>query len=400
MFVYHRDECLSAVECKRILLAKMEDSFEESKLNLINYASAPYGVLLGVIVTTPLLIDACKQYILIQRKSTSPKFAHAFQRQKWVYILLLLYLFFSLLTCINVAFIRNNTFTSLPFTTSQCFIGFYSGYTIFCITKVLMYSVFLYRLRMVFHRSPFQYSPRCYRIIYSYLYTIPMLGNIIFLSINYTIQEHWVLQHNPYNTNQLWCITDSKSYDYFAVKIILVLFAFSECIGSSIILLMFTKGLRALQRQLIEKNFAMNTGLEGNIDVTERKQSESNGKIDAVDNENGGENGVSEGKTVKVTVANRHRPRSGTNSGDLQFIIDLHELIKRQTILVSIAILSSLSLWGLSIVAGAFSLQLGWDIVVNVICVWMTLKSSRRYYDCCAKYGFCWICYRNKAIVL
>ena len=88
-------------------------------------------------------------------------------------------------------------------------------------------------------------------------------------------------------------------------------------------------------------------------------------------------------------------------SKDIQSIFKLHDLIKKQSILVCIAILSSVTVWSLVAVVNYFFWWLVWDVSINTICVWLMLKSSRKYWICCGKYGVCACCYckENSAFV-
>merc|ERR1719361_551109 len=51
-------------------------------------------------------------------------------------------------------------------------------------------------------------------------------------------------------------------------------------------------------------------------------------------------------------------------------ILKLHDLIKKQTILVSISVISSVLLWSFIVVNDWIILNLYWDVSVNVVCVW------------------------------
>ena len=80
---------------------------------------------------------------------------------------------------------------------------------------------------------------------------------------------------------------------------------------------------------------------------------------------------------------------------DMEWIVKLHNLIKKQSILAFIAIISSLFLWGGSAYYPEFFLlQYGWDILINSICTWLMMNTSQKYwiffktYCCC-----CRICY-------
>ena len=73
--------------------------------------------------------------------------------------------------------------------------------------------------------------------------------------------------------------------------------------------------------------------------------------------------------------------------------MELHNLMKKQTILVFVSILSTITLGILAIINVNMVFQAGWDTIVNMICVWMMLNTSKRYWICCRKYGLCICCY-------
>lgn len=74
-------------------------------------------------------------------------------------------------------------------------------------------------------------------------------------------------------------------------------------------------------------------------------------------------------------------------------ILRLHNLIKKQTILVCIAVLSTTGLAVISTLDAAGIAVCGWDVVVNALCVWLMLGLSKEYWYCCSRYGLCHICY-------
>merc|ERR1719295_728719 len=76
-------------------------------------------------------------------------------------------------------------------------------------------------------------------------------------------------------------------------------------------------------------------------------------------------------------------------------ILRLHNLIKKQTILVCIAVGSTTGLAVVSTLDAAGIAVCGWDVVVNTLCVWLMLGLSKEYWNCCSRYGVCHVCYRN-----
>ena len=80
---------------------------------------------------------------------------------------------------------------------------------------------------------------------------------------------------------------------------------------------------------------------------------------------------------------------------EVQRIMALHNLIKKQTILVCIAITGTITYFICTGIYFDFALESGWDVLVNSICVWMMLDTSKVYWNACRKYGICSCCYRK-----
>ena len=64
-----------------------------------------------------------------------------------------------------------------------------------------------------------------------------------------------------------------------------------------------------------------------------------------------------------------------------------------QTILVSIASFSTLSMLIGTAIDGFIIYDASLDVVVNCICVWLMLDTSSRYWNICKRYGCCICCY-------
>lgn len=73
----------------------------------------------------------------------------------------------------------------------------------------------------------------------------------------------------------------------------------------------------------------------------------------------------------------------------------MYDMIKKQTILVFIAMVSWViyGLWTTSNSVAGFAI--GWVFSVDMICAWLMLSTSKRYWRCCKDYGLCKCCYCN-----
>ena len=80
---------------------------------------------------------------------------------------------------------------------------------------------------------------------------------------------------------------------------------------------------------------------------------------------------------------------------ELERIVKLHNLIKKQTILVVTVIITDITLGIASTMKPELTNLNGWNIMVNAICVWLMIDTSKRYWNVCRRYGLCLICYRT-----
>ena len=75
-------------------------------------------------------------------------------------------------------------------------------------------------------------------------------------------------------------------------------------------------------------------------------------------------------------------------------ITNLHNLMKKQTILVGIAITSTGCIWIGSFMYGDLAFLSSWDNCINAVCVWLMFDASNRYWELCKTKGICKCCYK------
>ena len=68
-------------------------------------------------------------------------------------------------------------------------------------------------------------------------------------------------------------------------------------------------------------------------------------------------------------------------------------MMKKQTILVCIAVGSTCTVWLTAMFYEYFIYLCGWDFIVNAICVWMMFDAGDKYWELCRKRGVCRLCY-------
>merc|ERR1712154_695250 len=85
----------------------------------------------------------------------------------------------------------------------------------------------------------------------------------------------------------------------------------------------------------------------------------------------------------------------GTEKRSIMRIIKIKNIMKKQTILVCIALMSSIIYWLVSIWYSPISIQSGWDIIINSLCIWLMFGSAENVWNWISRYICCHICYRD-----
>ena len=102
-------------------------------------------------------------------------------------------------------------------------------------------------------------------------------------------------------------------------------------------------------------------------------------------------------KNVDIcAVMQRYEAGSMQDRDKIIRIVELYHVMKKHTILICIAILST---WAYQLYLAIDIMnalrQFPYDACINAICVWLILASSQKYWKCCTKYGCCICCYKN-----
>ena len=91
--------------------------------------------------------------------------------------------------------------------------------------------------------------------------------------------------------------------------------------------------------------------------------------------------------------------RSGMSS-EVKRIINLYNVMKKQTILACVAIFSTFGFQlFITIDPAKASPVFSYDIIVNAFCIWLAFGCMDKYWVFCTKYGFCKCCYMKKTDV-
>ena len=264
-----------------------------------------------------------------------------------------------------------------------------SVYTCFAI----LYLIFISRIQLIFDGSIYAYKPWIYKTFY-----IIIILNWLFSTVNIIIWEY----QNPY-FNVLYDKTSGIAFCYnmqpkaVDAGVSLTVTAINVILNVSF-LCMFNRGLWLLNKEMINR-YLQDKNLKQCQSATPIPTMSPSTTVDLqpthlVDN-------ISQSTTtsedMKIIVDRYHVSKSNKDGNmtdeSLKRIIELYNLMKKQTILVCIAVISTTLLgFGAAMDLEAVK-EFGWDFGLNVICVWMMLSTSKRYWNCCRDYGLCKCCY-------
>eukprot|EP01084_Bolivina_argentea_P218473 370743_1 len=330
--------------------------------------AASIGNIIALILNTALLSNLLYHYNTTFRTSSLSR--STLRPNKSAYILVILYLSFGLIQMCSLLFIRTNVFTRISadqFTPLQCRIGFSLNWFGIFGSVSMLYVVFIDRIYIVFKRSIYEYKRYCFTILYCIIITFVCVTAM--LRIHEYINEP-VLTLIFDKTNCILFCRNQAPTQLRAVSIVFIIYIMFMSIT---LLYMFTSKLYLVHKDRI-KYFVENHRNE------ESRQQMSYLSV----------------AVVHDTIKNGTEADKSFMRYDVERIYGLHDLIKKQTILTCIAILSSVTLWSFIAYDNVYFLLIPWDVSVNTICVWLMLKSSKHYWICCKRYGPCVCFYRNE----
>ena len=151
---------------------------------------------------------------------------------------------------------------------------------------------------------------------------------------------------------------------------------------NGILLYMFIQGLWSLNQKFLENYLAQQM-------QNQTADKPDNDTTDTQCNDNGNTK-TADGMKV---VIDKYKSDGRKSDSDIIDIIDLYNLMKKQAILVGIAVTSTSGIGIAAIFKSEFFFEMGWDAALNGICLWMTLSTSKRYWNFCRDYGICRCCH-------
>eukprot|EP01084_Bolivina_argentea_P265686 450449_1 len=305
------------------------------------------------------------------KKQTNPRPYHLF----------ICYLITSMLVCLFISLIRSNIITDITqqrFTDELCAIGYFGNYSLLTISKALMYNLFNYRIQIIFTNTQYSF----HKMLYLTMYILPWY-NVLFVIVCL-----YIGQFEQNNHSLEWILqSDETSYILFcggttnfrlAIKIFIIHASIIEFIMSVTLLLMFCKGLYDLYQTLLTQHIDEYMNRDGSIYSSD--SNESNG-VDAF--------------SVKKTMTMSFSSHLQCEKKSIIRVISLKNIIKKQTILVCIALISSIIYWVLSMFYPSMSLQSCWDIIINASCIWLMFACTNPIWNFLSRYCCCHICYRD-----
>eukprot|EP01083_Nonionella_stella_P094234 264317_1 len=350
------------------------------------FYAASIGAIIGFPVCMMLFIHSIAYYVRNKKEIIN----------KTPYLLVLIYLFFGLLQLFALLFLRTDIITRIhpdDFTMAQCASGFILNWfgTFACVA--MLYIICIHRVYIIFKGSIYEYK-RGYFII---LYTIVAILFFVHASLRYYayLDNSVMVLAEDRDGHVMFCRNVVKK-SLGPVSLVLVVYII---IMSATLLYMFVSRLYAINAQKMKSFVAKVQRLNNIADVPEIGGAASfSASSDGAVSPSGSKPDLATVHSIDIiydAMKNKSETAKKIMKHDLREIVALHDLIKKQTILASIALVSSTSLWCLVFWKSHFFWEIVWDIAINSICVWLMLKSSKKYWELCIKYGPCICCYRR-----
>eukprot|EP01084_Bolivina_argentea_P218474 370744_1 len=334
--------------------------------------AASIGNIIALIVNTTLLSNLLYHYNAIFHNNNSKSTVRS---NKSAYMLVIIYLTCGSIQICSLLFIRTNAITRISpdqFTLLQCRIGFALNWLGIFGSVSMVYVVFIHRIYIVFKGSVYEYKRYCFILLYCMIITLICVTAILRI-IEYINEPILSLIFDQTNYI-LFCRHALTSTQLRAVSIVFIIYIMFMDIT---LLYMFTSNLYLVHRDRIK------------IFVENHRNQESRQQMHL-------SSGYLSMAVVHETIKKKNTEYNLFMRHDVEKLFALHDIIKKQTILTCIAILSSVTLWSFIAYDNVYFLLIPWDVSVNTICVWLMLKSSKHYWICCKRYGPCVCFYRNE----
>ena len=317
------------------------------------------------------------------------------EQSRTAYILVILYCIFIIIT--TIAFGRLNLSSiQRASTIDRCIIGYYIFYVFGYLSMSFVHAIYIWRIERAFCGSVYAYHPYIYRC----LYTLTILIFIIWSAINIwdaaPIDTIWIVrQSNHFPISD--CVLGDESISYNVLPMVMTAGIVHMVVNTSL-MYMFNRGLWLLNKRMIQLY------QEEQIQLQNMDSHSVVGNSPSLSPTNPNPDNV---------VPDLALPRQGSAVRDLKNVIDVYKkkgekadqlvkevvrkynMIKKYTILVSISIVSAMIFLICMAINTNFLYECSWYFLVNIVCLWMMLSTSKRYWMCCRDYGLCRCCYVN-----
>eukprot|EP01083_Nonionella_stella_P145744 457324_1 len=260
-----------------------------------------------------------------------------------------------------------NTNLFLPsMTYLQCRFGYLLFYIFGSLSMTSLYIMLLYRIKATFQGSVFEYKPYVFRIFYCFIFTDSLLfiTDKIFRALE--INQFEILHTTRYPLSL--CHTNAKT-DTINRRYTLIFSSTMHVFLVLSFLYMFVKRLRSLNQGMIQ-----------NFMKEHCKPQHINDKSSTVD-------------LVIAQYQNSVKTKQKRMSQSVIRIMELNDMIKKQSILVIIIIVGTLMFWSLIALDAFYTYLFAINFAINSICVWLMNGVSTKYWMCCRSYGLCRCCY-------
>ena len=330
-------------------------------------------------------------------------------KEKLPYTLVTIYLMIYFIFTFGDSLTASNILTGISkedYPEWRCIFASCIAWTLGGINHSVLFIILLYRIAHSFKGSEFAYKPCVYRSLFIIAPCPAILGLYgVYVVISGT---SFVIKYDT-ASNLTWCAAYEDKETAAAYFIITAVYGSTIFIGYFTLLYLFIRGLWLLNKQMIEhfmnEHFQNKTILmpmhsppvqqlpscsatpTDQFAETENLQNNNNNTPPIYPKRLSVQNVMKEWHLSSPSAKKRCKP-------ELERIVKLHNLIKKQTILVVTVIVTDITL---AITAG-INVELtnlnGWDIIINAICVWLMIDTSTACWNKC-KCIFCWCCYYN-----
>ena len=359
------------------------------------------GVVVSIIIGVYVLADVVQKYriLFLREFSRTPQY-------KTAYIMVMIYSIVIILQSLALGFLRTNLFSRIDasvYTTTYCQMGYIIFYFFAYSSFSLIHLILIWRIRKVFNDSVYAYPSFVYKTLYGASIMVCFFGSL-YTVIQVTTQGlQWIVVYTPSKTFNYCRINNEATSQELAFRlpIVLVCGVINFLINIAL-LYMFNRGLWLLNKEMM-------LGMINELDMAPPSEdpdrmTPSDDKIaPPIQLEVQQSSNISDmrrgstAQNLQVVVDHYKERKTAKQKVDnsVKQVIKMYNIMKKQTILICIAIVSTSIYFIWTGISPLASWLLGWDFSINMICAWLMLSSSSLYWNWCRSKGLCKCCYLN-----